>query len=109
MHPFLTQYITQIEQLCHKYQVERLYIFGSLANGEFDEQSSDADFIVAFFPLDYRTLAQNYLNLMVDLSQLLGRPVDLLLDEPSKNPYFEEELAETKYLIYEQASQEVLI
>lgn len=109
MHPFLTQHITQIEQLCHKYQVERLYTFGSLANGKFDEQSSDADFIVAFEPLDHSALAQNYLNLLVDLSQLLGRPVDLLLDEPSENPYFEEELAETKYLIYEQTSQEVLI
>lgn len=109
MHPFLVQHIVQIEQLCQKYQVERLYTFGSLANGKFDQDHSDADFIVAFGPLDHRALAQNYLNLLVDLSQLLGRPVDLLLDEPSENPYFEEELTETKSLIYEQASEKVLV
>lgn len=109
MHPFLTQHIAQIEELCQKYQVERLYTFGSLVNGKFDQHNSDADFIVAFAPFDHRTLGQNYLNLLVDLSQLLGRPVDLLLDEPSENPYFEEELTETKQLIYEQASEKVFV
>jgi len=46
---------------------------------------------------------------MVDLSELLERPVDLLLDEPIENPYFKEELEETKLLIYEQAGEEVLV
>lgn len=109
MHPFLTQYFSSIEQLCKKYKVSKLYVFGSLASGRFDEKSSDADFIVAFESLSDRDLAQNYLNLMVDLADLLQRPVDLLVDEPIENPYFKEELEETKLLIYEQTGEKVLV
>jgi predicted nucleotidyltransferase len=109
MHPFLTKHLPFIEQLCQKYKVSKLYVFGSLVNGRFNERSSDADFVVAFESLSNRSLAQNYLNLMVDLSELLERPVDLLLDEPIENPYFKEELEETKLLIYEQAGEEVLV
>ncbi|AEE48942.1 nucleotidyltransferase family protein [Haliscomenobacter hydrossis] len=109
MHPFLEQHLPSIEQLCLKHKVSKLYVFGSLASGRFDEKNSDADFIVAFEPSSNRGLAQNYLNLMVDLSKILQRSVDLLLDEPIENPYFKEELDETKMLIYEQAGEEVLV
>jgi predicted nucleotidyltransferase len=36
MHPFLTEYLPFIEQLCQKYKVSKLYVFGSLLNGRFE-------------------------------------------------------------------------
>jgi len=37
-----------LAELCHRYGVERLYLFGSGATGRFDTHRSDLDFLVCF-------------------------------------------------------------
>jgi uncharacterized protein len=38
----------QITELCQRYQVKRLEIFGSAATGAFKPEASDLDFVVDF-------------------------------------------------------------
>lgn len=95
----------QIIALCEKHKVLQLYVFGSVLTNRFNIDS-DIDFIVVFdrsrLPLlDY---GENYFDFKFALESLLGRNVDLVEYNAVKNPYFKEELDETKRLIYGQAS-----
>jgi uncharacterized protein len=67
-----------LAELCRRYGVERLEVFGSAGRGtDFDRSRSDADFLVTF-----KTSARNGLAAFADLKEalerLLGRPVDLV-------------------------------
>jgi len=90
-----------ITLLCQKYDVERLYLFGSAANGGFDPACSDIDFAVSFrHRAASGEYADRYLGLAEDLEQLLKRPVDLITTEAIHNPYFRQEVEKSRELIY---------
>jgi len=66
-----------VRDLCRRYGVARLDVFGSAARGrDFDETASDLDFLVEFDSLDVE-LAR-YLDFRDALAALFGRPVDLV-------------------------------
>jgi predicted nucleotidyltransferase len=44
----LEGYRQGLADLCRKYRVRRLDVFGSAARGDFDEESSDVDLLVEF-------------------------------------------------------------
>ena len=47
MHPFIHQHQSAIAELCQRYRVQRLEVFGSAARGtDFVPESSDTDFLV---------------------------------------------------------------
>ena len=51
MHPFIHQHQSAIAELCRRYRMQRLEVFGSAAPGtNFAPESSDADFLVEFSP-----------------------------------------------------------
>ncbi|MCU0245578.1 MAG: nucleotidyltransferase family protein [Bryobacter sp.] len=62
--------------VCRRYQVRELCIFGSAARGEL-RPDSDIDILVEFFPESKIDLV-DYAGLMLELSQLFGRKVDLV-------------------------------
>jgi hypothetical protein len=67
-----------LAELCRRYGVERLEVFGSAARGtDFDRDRSDADFLVTFTPSARNDLAA-FADLKEALERLLGRPVDLV-------------------------------
>ena len=63
---------------CQKYHVAQLFIFGSIVNGNYRDDS-DIDFLVYFkndVPLlDY---ADNFFDLIYELEKLLGRKIDMV-------------------------------
>lgn len=86
--------------LCRKYKVSKLYVFGSILTSRFNE-NSDVDILVDFnSEIDYTNYADNFFDLYHALKSLFGREVDLVDESSIKNPYFREELEETKHLIY---------
>lgn len=92
--------IQKIFTLCRKYKVRKLYAFGSILTPRFNEQS-DVDILVDFnSEIDHNNYADNYFELYNALKALFKRDVDLVDESSVKNPYFKEELEETKYLIY---------
>ena len=79
MHPLIEQHRSEIAQLCRRYAVRRLEVFGSAARGaDFDPERSDADFLVDFQPASGLPPLEQFFGLAEALEQLLGRPVDLL-------------------------------
>ena len=79
MHPSIEQHRAEIAELCRRYAVRRLEIFGSAARGsDFDPARSDADFLVEFEPGSGLPALRQFFGLADDLELVLGRPVDLL-------------------------------
>src|SRR6266536_4258421 len=101
MHALIESRREAIAQLCRRYGVMRLDLFGSAASGQFDLQHSDFDFIVRFADADSPGIARRFFGLAEDLERLLERPIDLLTDQPFGNPNFARALAETRQPIYE--------
>ncbi|MDR2914561.1 MAG: nucleotidyltransferase domain-containing protein, partial [Tannerella sp.] len=48
MNAIVTENLPQIVELCKKYHVARLYLFGSAARDDFDPATSDIDFLYSF-------------------------------------------------------------
>ena len=62
--------------VCQRYQVKELSLFGSAARGEI-KPGSDLDLLVTFLPAAAIDLV-DYASLMLELSELLERKVDLV-------------------------------
>ena len=88
MHPIIHQHQSAIAELCRRYHVQRLKVFGSAARGtDFALESSDADFLVEFMPTADSPTLKAFFGLQADLSQILGRAVDLAETSALRNPY----------------------
>ena len=99
-----------LTELCRKYRVERLYLFGSALSGQFDAQHSDLDFLVCFANREPTgEYADRYLGLAEDLEELFGRPIDLVTEQSIRNPYFRREVESTRQLVYEQPHEKTAI
>jgi uncharacterized protein len=88
-----------VKFLCEKHKVEKLYAFGSVLKSCFGE-SSDIDLLVEFERGSIVDFATNYFELKFALEDLFGRAVDLIEYSAIRNPYFKEEVDETRELIY---------
>jgi predicted nucleotidyltransferase len=73
----------QLAAVCRRFQVERLAMFGSAARGEL-RPDSDVDLLVEFRP-EAEIGFIEYAGLMLALSELLGRKVDLV-SKPALRP-----------------------
>jgi uncharacterized protein len=91
---------SEISELCRRYRVRRLELFGSAAGATFDPHRSDVDFLVEFEPLADGEHADAYFGLRESLESLLSCPVDLVMTRASHNPYFLEAIAPTRTLLY---------
>ena len=89
-----------IADLCRRFHVERLDVFGSAASDGFDEEASDLDFLVVFRRVESMSPADQYFGLLSELQGLLGRDVDLLTRQSLRNPYFIRSVEQTRRLLY---------
>ena len=89
-----------IISLFEKHKIKDAYLFGSALTDSFGEKS-DVDFLVNFND-DLEPLEKGELmwSLRFSLEDSLNRPIDLITESSLKNPYFIEELNETKQKIY---------
>ena len=67
---------SKLAEICQRYGVRELSVFGSAVRGEM-RPDSDIDFLVEFLP-DAEIGLVEYAGLMLDLSALLGRKVDVV-------------------------------
>jgi predicted nucleotidyltransferase len=97
---FLRPHLPLIISLFEKHKIKDAYIFGSATTNRFSEKS-DIDFLVNFIDdLDPLEKGELLWSLRFSLEDDLNRPVDLITESSLKNPYFIEELNETKQKIY---------
>lgn len=102
--------LEKIHELCERFYVQRLEVFGSAADGRYREGESDVDFIVEFQLLPPGGLAGAFFGLLHALEELFGVSVDLLTLKPEYriNPYLRQEIDRTRQVVHEATSQRVL-
>ncbi len=95
----IERYIGIINELCIKYKVKNLFVFGSILTDRFNAES-DVDFLVDFKKEEIADYFSNYFDLKEALEDLLNRDVDLVESQSLKNPYFINSVNATKTLVY---------
>jgi hypothetical protein len=97
----IEEHRSDVINLCVKYRVQCLAVFGSaITEAHFNSEASDLDFLVEFQPLEQGQYADTYFGLLAALEELFQRPVDLLMVRAIKNPYFIQAINQTRELLY---------
>jgi predicted nucleotidyltransferase len=91
--------IDTLKKLCALYNVEKMYLFGSSLNSNFNVKS-DVDLLVKFKQIELSNYFENYINFKEKLESLFGRKVDLLEEQTLKNPILIKSIDNSKELIY---------
>jgi len=87
-------------RLCVRFGVARLGLFGSAARDDFDNRSSDLDFVVEFAELSPDEHARSYFGLLRELETLFGRKVDLVEVSAVRNPYIRRNIEDSRVTVY---------
>jgi hypothetical protein len=96
----IAQYRDELDELCRRYHIRRLELFGSAASGEFNPESSDLDFLVMFEDLEPAAYADAYLDFYEDLTALFDRRIELVSSAAITNPYFLESIQGNRETLY---------
>ena len=89
----------ELQNLCKKYEIKTMYLFGSATTAEFNV-SSDIDILISFQNIPFDKYTENYFELHEALEKLFDRKVDLLTERSLSNPYFIQSVEKTKRLLY---------
>ena len=101
LHGLIERRRAAIGDLCRRYRVRRLDVFGSGARAEdFDPGRSDVDFLVEFDPADSELTLTTFFALRDALAAVLERPVDLVMASGIENPYVKAELERARESVY---------
>lgn len=84
---FITSKRDEIAELCQRYHVQRLAIFGSAARDDFNPSCSDVDVLVTFDRPAFSSYLDHYYGLRDGLESLFGRSVDLVREGVITNPF----------------------
>lgn len=103
MLPLIETKRAEIAELCRRYHVRRLDVVGSAARGnDFDPLRSDVDFLVEFDRGHSEALSlKTYFGLKESLEAALGRPVDLVEPQATRNPYLRASFERSRELVFE--------
>lgn len=85
--------IQKITELCRRFHVRKLWVFGSILTPRFNDDS-DIDICVDFDreKIQLFEYADNFFDFQFALEDLLRRKIDITEDNAVKNPYFRAEL-----------------
>ena len=91
-----------IAELCRRFHVNRLEVFGSAARGsDFDPARSDVDLLVTYKSGTSRPTLDEYFEFREQLEALFGRSVDLVMAGAVRNPYVRADIERSRELVYE--------
>lgn len=105
--PIISQNLPELTILCEQFGVRRLYIFGSAGTEKFKPGASDLDLIVELNEMSPLERGENLIALWEHLEVLFNMKVDLITDQPIKNPFLRAEIERTKRLVYDGEKEEV--
>jgi uncharacterized protein len=100
--------IEKINELCLKYNVSELHVFGSVLTNRFNNKS-DIDLLVDFDDVDVFSYADNYFDFKFAMESVLNRKVDLLEKKAIKNPFLKNSIDSSKKLIYERRDKNLAV
>ena len=91
---------SELSDLCVRYGVRRLALFGSALRDDFDSVRSDLDLAVEFSAMSPQEHAEAYFGLLEALEGLFERLVDLMEIGAVRNPYLRREIEEYQETLY---------
>ncbi len=101
MHPSIHQHQSVIAELCRRYRIQRLEVFGSAARGtDLVPESSDADFLVEFSPSADSPTLRAFFGLQAGLSKILERAFDLAESSALRNSYVKASVNRSREVVY---------
>ena len=100
MHPIIENRTSEVAELCRRFHVRRLDLFGSATGEAFDPSRSDLDFLVEYDAMVPEFLVDSYFGLLEGLEALFQRSVDLVVARAIRNPYFTKSVEETRQPVY---------
>jgi predicted nucleotidyltransferase len=101
MVPLIHAHRAEVAEICRRFHVRRLDVFGSAARGtDFDPARSDVDLLVTYDPDLPRPGLSGYFDLRDELSAVLGRPVDLVMAGAVRNPFIRADIEQARELLY---------
>lgn len=100
MIDILEQNRTSIIELCDRYGVSRLDVFGSALRNDYHPTRSDLDLLVEFRLMSPHERADAYFGFLDEIRALLGLDVDLVVAEAVKNRYIAADIERTKQGFY---------
>ena len=105
----IEQHQAALAELCRRFGVDRLYVFGSAASGDL-RPASDVDLVVSMADrLPTGTYADRFLDFAEAVESLLGRRVDLVSEQAIRNPFFRREIEATRQLVYGQPLEKTAV
>ena len=104
MNLLVGQMHAAVAEICRRFRVERLYLFGSATEGRFAPERSDLDFLVTLEDQPPAEYADNYLALAAALEKLFGRRTDLVSEHSIRNPFFRQSVFASRQLLYERGN-----
>jgi predicted nucleotidyltransferase len=100
----LNPYKASLKQLCNKWKVQELYIFGSATTDQFNA-NSDIDILVVF--QDGIVYGLDFVDFHDELVEIFHRPVDVIekkVIEKSNNNYRKDLILNSAVKIYDRAA-----
>jgi len=95
MKKMIKEYINKIAE---SYQIDKVYLFGSMARNEMDD-NSDIDLVVVFDGKE--DLGDRFLDFILDIQKKFNRRADVITEKMlSKNPYFKKNVENDLEIIY---------
>ena len=88
----------EIEELCQRWKVKELALFGSVLRDDF-RPDSDVDVLVAFAD-DAGWSLFDFITMASELAELFGREVDLVEKQGLRNPFKRAAILGSKEVIY---------
>jgi predicted nucleotidyltransferase len=98
INPSLTVADDELGSLCRRWQVRELSIFGSALRGDF-APTSDVDVLVSF-AADAPWSLWDLTRMRDELTELFGRPIDLVEREGLRNPFRKQRILSTRQVVY---------
>lgn len=100
MNKILVEKLPQVATLCRLVGVRQLEVFGSIVRDDFDDETSDLDFLVELQDAPTLVYGRAYFELKEGLEALFSRSVDLLTIKSLANPYLRKRVLEEKQPLY---------
>jgi predicted nucleotidyltransferase len=100
MQTIIEKNLPKLKELCQKYDIKTMYVFGSASSDDFKEDS-DIDILINFKEgISIEKYTDNYFELHYKLEELFNRKIDLVTENSLANPYLKDSIDKTKKLLY---------
>ena len=101
LQDFIQKRESEFQEICRRFQVRRLFGFGSSVRMDFVPDQSDVDLLVQIDISDPLEKGEALMGLWDALEAYFQRKVDLLTPDSLRNPFLKASIEKNKQLIYE--------